>query len=265
MTLQLELLSHLPPRKGTQPAILFVHGAFAGAWIWREHFLPHFAGHGYAAYAVSLRGHGNSQGKESLPWTGLSDFVTDLKQVIAELGRAPILVGHSMGGMVVQKYLEHASAPAVVLMASVPPSGLLGCSLWLAINNPLLFQEINLIQWGGPHFATVPMARRAIFSPHMPEAEVSKYFKHLQAESQRVVVDMSWFDLPKLERTVQSPILILGGERDALIPPTAIESTANAFGTQAKIFPHMAHAMMLEAGWQDVADHILVWLQHQEL
>lgn len=265
MTLQLELLSHLPRRQSTKPAVLFVHGAFAGAWIWKEYFLPYFAGQGYAAHAVSLRGHGGSEGHESLPWSGLSDFVADLRQVVADLGTAPILVGHSMGGMVVQKYLECASVPAAILMASVPPGGLLGCSLWLAINDPLLFQEMNLIQWGGPHFATVQVARRAIFSPGMPDAQVAKYFKYLQAESQRVVVDMSGFDLPKQGMVLTSPILILGGERDALIPPTAIESTASAFGTQAKIFPHMAHAMMLEAGWRDVVEHILTWLQEQGL
>ncbi|MBC7517162.1 MAG: alpha/beta hydrolase [Alkalinema sp. FL-bin-369] len=44
--------------------IFFVHGAWHAAWC-RENFLPYFANHGYAAYAVSLRGHGTSEGRST--------------------------------------------------------------------------------------------------------------------------------------------------------------------------------------------------------
>lgn len=264
---QLEIFSSTPVGGAKENPILFVHGAFTGGWIWAEYFLPYFASRGYSAYALSLRGHGGSEGYERLPWISLGDFVEDLEQVIGALGKTPILVGHSMGGMVVQKYLERASksVPAVVLMASVPPDGLLSCSLWLALNDPLLFYEISLIQFGGPRFATPRAARRAIFSADMPEERVRRYFYNMQAESQRVMFDMSWLVLPQHRLLRRGPVLILGAGCDALIPAAAIESTARAFGTQAKLFPSMAHAMMLEANWCDVAEHILRWLFQQNL
>lgn len=258
--LQLEVISSFPDAGDSQPPVLFVHGAFAGAWCWAEHFLSYFSRHGYAAHALSLRGHGNSEGRERLFWTSLQEYVDDVAQVVADLGSDPVMVGHSMGGMVIQKYLERASIPAAVFMASVPPEGLLSSSVWLALRNPLLFQELNLIQFCGPCFATLSGARRAIFSPEMPARQAARYFSRMQPESKRVVIDMSWYALPRLPRK-RPPALVLGAEHDALVPPGDLAATARAFGTRPEVFLGMAHAMMLEAGWRAVADHILRWLR----
>ncbi|MDQ2694980.1 MAG: alpha/beta hydrolase [Pseudomonadota bacterium] len=261
----LEVISCLPEGPARQTPLLFVHGAFAGAWCWAEHFLPYFAGRGYAAHALSLRGHGGSDGHERLLWTGLREYASDLERVIGDLGRPPVLVGHSMGGMVVQKYLERASAPAVVLMAAVPPQGLLGASLWLAARDPLLFHELQLIQFGGPHFATVSAAQRAIFSADMPYETVARYFSRMQPESQRVMLDMTWYDLPRFKPDGQVPMLVLGAENDALLAPAMVRSTARAYGAEADILPNMAHAMMLEAGWRRAAKRLADWLDKLDL
>ncbi|MBK7417265.1 MAG: alpha/beta fold hydrolase [Dechloromonas sp.] len=61
----LEVFSCKPARKTGQPTLLFVHGAFAGAWMWTETFMPVLAEAGYPCYAVSLRGHGGSDGRGS--------------------------------------------------------------------------------------------------------------------------------------------------------------------------------------------------------
>src|SRR5690349_18737071 len=74
--LELELIAAEPPRpvagRDVTP-ILFLHGAFAGAWIWAEHFLPFFAAAGYPAYALSLRGHAASDGIDDLARYGIDD------------------------------------------------------------------------------------------------------------------------------------------------------------------------------------------------
>ena len=54
-------------------------------------------------------------------------------------------------------------------------------------------------------------------------------------------------------------------EHDVLVPPSQAEQIARAYGTEAEIFPEMGHAMMLETGWQKVADRIIAWLREQEL
>ena len=56
------------------------------------------------------------------------------------------------------------------------------------------------------------------------------------------------------------PMLVLGAAADAIVPPTEIERTARAYGAPCRIFPHMAHDMMLERDWADVAEYIREWL-----
>jgi pimeloyl-ACP methyl ester carboxylesterase len=120
---RLEVLSRAPARPRNAPPLLFVHGAWHGAWCWDEHFLGYFSQLGFSAHAVSLRGHGESEGKERLRFARLSDFVEDLEQTVDALPATPVLIGHSMGGFVVQKYLERRRAPLAVLLASIPPGG----------------------------------------------------------------------------------------------------------------------------------------------
>src|SRR5262247_4706331 len=82
----LEVLECRPDIATARPPLLFVHGAFSGAWTFAEHFLPYFAAHGFPAYALSLRGHGGSYGREALAWASLADFVEDLEETIEALG-----------------------------------------------------------------------------------------------------------------------------------------------------------------------------------
>src|SRR6478735_2105335 len=93
--------------------LVFVHGAVHAAWCWDEHFLDYFADNGYRCIAFSLRGHGGSSlGEKALNACSIADYVDDMRAVINQLPLHPVLVGHSMGGFIVQKYLESASAPA---------------------------------------------------------------------------------------------------------------------------------------------------------
>jgi pimeloyl-ACP methyl ester carboxylesterase len=112
----LEVFSCLPSRKTGKPALLFVHGAFAGGWMWTETFMPFLAEAGYPCYALSLRGHGGSTGGEQINWHSIGDYVDDVKTVVDWLDEPPVLIGHSMGGFIVQKYLEHRPATAVALV-----------------------------------------------------------------------------------------------------------------------------------------------------
>ncbi|MEZ5585420.1 MAG: alpha/beta fold hydrolase [Candidatus Competibacteraceae bacterium] len=116
--MRLEIISRRPAGSPKAVPLLFVHGAFVGAAVWDAHFLAYFAEHGYSAHAVSLRGHGGSAGHESLSWHSLADYVDDLRRTVAVLDAPPVLIGHSMGGMVVQKYLEMHAVPGLVLMVS---------------------------------------------------------------------------------------------------------------------------------------------------
>ena len=124
--------------------LLFVHGAWHGAWCWDEHFLDFFADQGYACYAPSLSGHGASPGRERLRWTGIQEYVRDVAEAAAQLPTQPVLIGHSMGGFVIQKYLEHHTAAGAILVQSVPPTGVLRATLRIARHHPMQLIKVNV-------------------------------------------------------------------------------------------------------------------------
>ncbi|MBI2313780.1 MAG: alpha/beta hydrolase [Betaproteobacteria bacterium] len=262
---RLELISRLPSGRRRPTPLLFVHGAFTAAWCWDQHFLPYFADLGYEAHALSLRGHGGSEGFEHLSMTSLDDYVDDLASVAEGFATPPVLVGHSMGGIVVQHHLAEGAASGVVLIASVPPEGLMGPALGLALQDPAFFREISMIQHVHPRFATLGGARRALFSEAVPEHLVARHFARMQPESQRAIYDLSLLPLRLARLRIDAPLLVLGAEDDAFFTPRMVRATAHAFGTDAEIFPGMAHAVMLEPGWPRVAGRIGAWLDQQGL
>jgi len=259
--MQLELISRYPTTEPRSVPLLFVHGSFTGAGVWDAHFLPYFARRGYAAHALSLRGHGASAGRERLSGWSLADYVADLKQAVGTLERPPVLIGHSLGGMVVQKYLESHRVPAVVLMASVPPHGLLPSYWGMVVGNPLLLQRIALFQNLGPRFATLELMRQALFSADTPDAWLQRYFHLVQQESQQVCLDLLGLNPLRLERDHGMPMLVMAAGRDAFFSTGLMQDMARHYRAELAIFPELAHAMMLELNWRQAADALLHWLE----
>jgi alpha-beta hydrolase superfamily lysophospholipase len=169
-----------------------------------------------------------------------------------------------MGGLIVQKYLEKHSAPAAVLLASVPVMGVAKTTLRIALRHPLPFLKANLTWSLYPIIGTPRLTREAFFSMDMPAERLSRYFARMQDESYLAFLDMLMLNLPRPEK-VTVPLLVLGAANDTIFYPDEIEATARAYHTRAEIFANMAHDMMLEAGWQSVAERILNWLAEQNL
>ena len=273
--IELELISRYPETMPKGPPLLFVHGSFSDARIWDVNFLPWFAAQGYEAHAVSLRGHGQSGGHVRLHTWRLTDYVDDLAKAVQSMPSPPLLIGHSMGGMVVQKYLEAQAGAAlgcdapvrgVVLMASVPPRGLLPTNLHMALRKPLLFQQMATFAVFGPSFGSVAMMEELLFSKGMPRAKLEEYFHLVQAESQAAAMDMMWLDPLRLRPgQVSLPVLVMGARNDQFIPPELVLETAHFYRTRAEVLPDMAHAMMLEQNWRDAAELLLGWLDQMAI
>lgn len=262
-SMKLEMISKYPIENQRPTPLLFIHGALHGAWCWDVHFLDYFAQRGYASHAVNLRGHGNSEGRENLRWTRISDFVEDLANIVRQLPSPPILIGHSMGGFVIQKYLEKHITPGAVLLSSPPPTGLLPVALKSAWRHPLIFAKANLTLSLFPLVATPKLAREAFFSEDMPDEQLLEYWKQMQDDSYMAYLDMVALDLPKPAK-VKTPLLVLGVGGDNMIKPSEIKATARAYNAQSEIIADVAHNSMLESRWQSVAERILVWLKKEE-
>ncbi len=258
--MKLEIISLSPDRARRGPPLLFVHGAFSCARVWEPFFLPFFAERGYHCHALSLRGHGRSKAGRRLVPTRLRDYVADVEEVIGRLGTVPVLIGTSMGGVVIQHLMQRQRCPAVVLMASGPPHGMVPSMVRMVATNPLLVRDMSLMLWLGPGMATLDGARRALFRPETSAEYILRHLPPAQPEPPMVMLDLMGLDLPPSIRRDDVPVLVLGAERDAFISPTAVHETARTFGTRAEIVPGMAHAMMLDEGWREVAERILSWL-----
>jgi pimeloyl-ACP methyl ester carboxylesterase len=257
--MKLEWISRHPPARRQPTPLLFIHGMMHGAWCWEVHFLDYFARHGFAAHAVNLRGHGNSDGRERLRWTRIADYVDDVDAAVRQLPGAPVLIGHSMGGFVIQKYLEEHGAVGAVLLSSPPPAGLVRTIVRIARRRPLAFARANITLSLQPVIATPQLAREAFFSPDFPDDELRAYWRLMQEESYLALLDMVALDLPHPAK-VKTPVLVLGAARDNMLGRGEIEATARAYHTRAEFIPDVAHDSMLERAWQRVADGILAWL-----
>jgi pimeloyl-ACP methyl ester carboxylesterase len=243
--------------EGRPTPILFIHGAFAGAWMW-ENFMPFLAEDGYRSYALSLRGHGRSAGHDHINWHSVADYVDDVVSILDWLGEPAVLVGHSMGGFVIQKTLEHHTAPAAALICSVPPQGLVAAQFHLLMQRPQLFFDINNLMGGGqPSPETV---RHSLFTQDVSEETVNRFLERMQTESQRAIWDMSMFNLPLLPMMKRPPMLVLGAEKDILVPAFLVQATARTYGLPDRIFHDMGHAVTHERKWPLVAATLRDWL-----
>ena len=260
--MRLEIIEALPSRASDKPPLLFLHGAFTGAWVWSEHFLDYMAAQGYAAYAVSFRGHGRSDGRESLWRHSLADYVDDACLAIRTLGRAPVLVGHSLGGMVAQRCIGREALAGLVLMAAVPPEGLLSTHTHLLLHDPGLWLEIIQLTNTGSraHGRMSPRIRRMLFSEELAPAVADRYVSRMQQESRRVLTELQCPGLPRSAAEFRIPALVTGREQDRLIPPATLTRTARFHGAELQRLPGDSHIMMLDAFWRDAGELLSGWL-----
>ncbi|MBF0135742.1 MAG: alpha/beta fold hydrolase [Magnetococcales bacterium] len=264
--MKLEILSAQPTGPKRPFNLLFVHGMCVGAWVWSPHFLPCFADWGYAAHALSLRGHGRSPGAERIGWYCLADYASDIETALRELDGPTILVGHSLGGAVVQEYMRRSGGKAagMVLMASVPPYGLTPAVWRMFFENPALWWELAVLMFAGARRVHQRTVREGLFSPGFPDQDFRHFVQEAGNESWVVGMElMGWRPFAPLPNSLPH-VLVIGAANDRFVPVSEVHLSAAWYGTQAVILPDTAHAIMLEPRWQHAANAIHGWLEKLE-
>jgi len=228
--------------------IVFVHGMCHGAWCWEEQFIPYFNKLGYNCISFNLPGH-ETQGSTHRIAYSLSDYVQALRNEVEKLDEAPIIIGHSMGGMILQHFLQTGACKKAVLMSSVPPSGALFASL------SVIFRYPGVIPF---------LIRRNLVGafkkyPHLMlnKAKLIARFAHrMCAESFRAYLGLL---LPILHKS-STPILVIGGSKDGLITVREFTSTANHYQAQLAIIEGGSHDLMLDEDYEQSAQAIEKWI-----
>ncbi|MBF0421796.1 MAG: alpha/beta hydrolase [Magnetococcales bacterium] len=264
--MNLELITHEPAGEKKPVNLLFVHGICVGAWVWERHYLPFFAQHGYRCHAVSLRGHGKSPSNKPVRFNSLAEYVDDVRQACAAIGEPTVLVGHSFGGGVVQKYFQTGEKGAgMVLMASVPPYGL-GLASWRTmIMNPFLWGKLAVMMTWGVATMDPSVVRKMVFSEQLPSHEFMDFLTRVgEAPIAASFELMGWPPLAPLPGKKSAyKVMVMGADADMFVPETDVRWTALYYGVDPVVLKNTPHAMMLEPRWQESAESILAWLQSQ--
>jgi pimeloyl-ACP methyl ester carboxylesterase len=240
---------HRSPASGTGKApLLFVHGLGHGAWCW-EHWLDAAADAGHPVAAVSLRGHGGSQGR--LRTALLRQYVDDVVEAATALPRPPVLVGHSMGGLVVQRVLARYAAPAAVLVAPVPAHPAVGSLLAIARRHPT--DALRIVAGG-----SLPL-RPEYLVHELDPASARSVSDRCGGESALVQYQLL-MHRPARSPLGAPPVLVLATPDDRLVPIRDVRATAARYGAELREFPGMGHDLMLDARWREPLEAMLDWL-----
>lgn len=197
----------------------------------------------------------------------MRDYVDDVSgvvtQISSETGAAPFVAGHSMGGAVVQGFLSRPQPTRIAgaaLLASIPPRGLLGVTPRIAKHSPGAFALSNLTLDLGRLVRTPEQVRALFFLPSTPEYIVEATAARVQSESYRAfLLNMLGMERPK-PHSVDVPVLVAGATEDAIFRPAMVQATAEAWGATPVMFDGIGHDVMLDVGWERVADGLADWV-----
>jgi pimeloyl-ACP methyl ester carboxylesterase len=247
-----------------KPPVVMIHGGFCGAWTWDD-FAAHFRRAGYVVETPALRHHDGAKPPAALATTSLLDYAADLERLVAEMATPPIVIGHSMGGLLAQMLAARRQIAAAVLLApsapwGVPPSTLFEIGAAQTLMLRVGFWSMLL----EPNFDTAAAHALDRFS----EERRTEIFGRMIPESGRATFEMMHWGLDMRRasevdiRKVRCPLLFLAGSGDRINPPGTVERNARLYKDRAhyEVMPGMSHWLIGEPGWETVCDRSLAWL-----
>jgi pimeloyl-ACP methyl ester carboxylesterase len=239
-----------------------VHGAFCGGWVF-ERFRTPFDAAGHVVLTPDLRGHGAGDPPTAVVGVSMADYARDIAELARRQTTPPVLVGHSMGGLVAAMAAAKVKIAGLVLLAPSPPWGIAGGSLEEAGSAMALYAL-------GPYWAQAIEPDRFVAKLYsldkMGSEEGREVARRMRPESGRAMFEtLNWWLDPFMTTSVPLgsvtvPVFAAVGERDLINPPSTVRQTATKLGAQARLFPGMSHWLVGEPGWDKVAAECLAWL-----
>jgi pimeloyl-ACP methyl ester carboxylesterase len=147
----------------------------------------------------------------------------------------------------------------VVLVASVPPQGVLGLATRIWTRHPWVSLRSLPVGNLTGFIGTTPLVREHLFSADTPEDIVESCAARVQSEAVRASLVDPLFRRVRTGR-LSTPMLVLGAADDGMVTNAEVRATARAYNAEAEFFADMGHNMMQEPGWVSVAERIRAWL-----
>lgn len=254
-----------------QKHIVFIHGMFQNPKSW-EKWITYFNQQGYECHAPAWPLHeGTPADLRNNPPSGLGDLalqtiVDEMEQFVSALPAKPILIGHSVGGLVVQLLVEKELATMGVPIDSVAPNAMLAWD-WGFMKNTALIA--NPFKGNDPFYMDLESFQASFCNTMSPENAQDAYNQTATHDSRNVLRDCMG-DAGKIDLDLpHAPLLFIGGEKDEIIPCDLNEKNAKAYTdeisiTDFKAFPNRGHWICGQQGWEEVAAYINEWLQAHE-
>ncbi len=248
--------------------IFMIHGMWGGGWYW-DKFKNYFEGKGFNCQTPYLRHHEvdpNDNPPKGLGKTSLLDYASDLESELKKLDEKPIVMGHSMGGLLSLILAGRDLAKAAVLITPAPPSGINALKLpvlW-SFAGPLL----KLSWLGRPHRLSFNAAVFAMLHL-LPPNEQKFIFDKSVSESGKAAREigfwlLDWRMASRVKpESVRCPIFVISAEKDRITPAKVVKKVACKYIHVAryKEYPDHAHYIIREQGWEQVAEDIYQWLR----
>lgn len=242
------------PAHATREPVLFVHGYFADATIF-DAWLDFFAGRGFPAYAVHLRGRAGSRPGTELGGVSIDDFVQDASDIARWLGQ-PAVVGHSMGGLIAQRLAERGEVRAAALVTPAPPRGI------TVLTPPLIIRQLKYL----PAIVASKLVHpshgdlRSLVLNCVPADEQDSLLEKMIPDSGRAGRDMSITGVRVDASRVRCPMLVIAADEDRFVPKSVVARIAARYHAPLQTMLGHGHMIIVEPGWESVADTIARWL-----
>jgi pimeloyl-ACP methyl ester carboxylesterase len=244
-----------------------IHGMWGTPHVWR-HWRAVLEARGWSVHAPALRQHNAPPLKPppGLGTTSLLDYATDLEAAIKHLPAKPVIIGHSMGGLLAQILAARDLCTAAVLLCPAPPAGVF--ALQPSVMRAFLRIQLRWGWWKRPHRATYKEAMYGTFNTCTNVMECEHEYAHFVHESGRVLVEIGlpFLDSRRAARVdpaaISCPTLVIGAGQDRLTPARVVRKIARRYGTVAehREFSGQGHWVLGQPGWQEVATFVADWL-----
>lgn len=252
--------------------LFMIHGMCGTPSVW-EDWSGWFSDRGWRCITPALRYHDMHPDEGPDPRLGrvsLNDYAGDLEQQLRALPEQPVVIGHSMGGLLAQRLAARGLARRAVLLTPAAPAGILALR-WSVIRSFLSY----FTRWGfwkKPHRFTFPEASHGILS-QLDEQEQRRVYDTLVYESGRAVFETGLWVLDRLRAAavpkgpLPCPALVIGARKDRIVPAAVVRRTAERYGESARYLelPHHAHWVLGEEGWEDICARVAAWLEDESV
>lgn len=187
---------------------------------------------GFTAHTPTLRHHELPihEGASKIASLSLRDYVDDLVAFVGSLETPPLLVGHSMGGLLAQLVAARTRHIGLLAACPAPAAGIAGST---AANRRMAMPWfLRLRAWAKPVPPPTFDRFRQWVANAQPEDTAREIYDGLVCDSGRAQCEML-VALLRLSKTtyvdaaaVDTPVLVIGGERDLIVPAGVLQQTA---------------------------------------